>query len=266
MVSFPGLHCGSDPCSGLLQLPKDSESCSGKLCAASVRTRRKFYIARESVAAVKFYWPDLRYRLHRAWDCIKSWKLQTQLSSRIPEPVFILEALCLKALDLAMSGVLFWLCLCVLLRVGCFGLLRSGELLALERRSITRVWLVGQDPLAILAIVRPKTRAVFERSQFAVMRDLGAVLWLEWFCAGLPRATKLRPSSPWRFRQCPMMLLKCLGRETLKVNIGSLRPGVAMHYMLVGESVQILQHMGLRASDHSLHVYLQECVSIMGQS
>lgn len=268
-AAFLAYVSGMNLAEGWFQCPATVNRCLVHYIQLLFDHKAKFYLARDTVCAVQHFLPDLRFRLHRAWDCVKSWKLQTKLSSRVPLPHFALEALCLKAWDMGLGGgseVILWVCACVLLRVGFYGLLRSGELCALRRDCVSIVRLAGKAPLAIIAVIKPKTRAVYGRSQFVVIREPGTVLWLEWLCEGVQGRLKLWPSTPWRFRKILFRLLQSLGWEALKINLGSLRPGGATHYLLMGDSVQIIQHMGRWASEHSLHVYLQECIAIMVQA
>ena len=227
-------------------------------------SNQPLYVARHTVAGVQDRLPQLRGKLHRAWNAVKAWHMSLTVQSRVPFTSQILDTLFLKAVDLGLGktgGAAHWFSLAVLIKVGFFGVLRAGEVFQLRVGHVHFIKHVSLSPVAILAIVSPKTKAVFGRSQFVIVKDEATVCWLEWLCAGLPKQTKLWPSDGPKFRKMLKTLTRSLGLDHLHFSPGSLRASGATHYLVSGLSVAHIQHMGRWASERSLHVYLQEATA-----
>lgn len=70
--------------------------------------------------------------------------------------------------------------------------------------------LEGHEPLAILATLKPKTRASYGRSQYVLLWEVGVVKWLKWLCQDLAPDQKLWPGTAATFRSLLHMALSTL--------------------------------------------------------
>ena len=153
------------------------------------------YLARHAVVAIQTLLPVMHGRLHRSWHTVKSWSLQVTTKSRVPIPILILKAMVLKCLDVGLEGgrrAHSFFIMSVLLRIAFYGLLRPGELFHLLRSHI-QIVTTDLQKVAIISIIAPKTRRVFGRSQYVLIKDSATVGWIEWLIEGLPLGTRIWP-------------------------------------------------------------------------
>jgi len=232
-------------------------------------TRVKLYIARDAMVAAQTHWPHLQGNLHRAWNVLKSWRMERKVSSRTPIPYVLLQGLVLKCLDMGLSRGRWsghYIIMSVLLRVGFYGLLRAGEIYALRKRHIMVVTTTNGSKVVILAVEDPKTKHVFGRSQFVLIRDEATIKWVEWLISGLHLNTKLWPGDGNSFRRLLKSVLCAWELPESLVGPGGLRAGGASYMLLEGIDVLAIQHQGRWANTRSLSVYLQESMSFMVMS
>ena len=129
--------------------------------------------------------------------------MQVTVHSRVPIPFTLLQSLVLIALDLGLQKgkrCHLFIIMSVLLRVGFYALLRPGEIFGL-RRAHVQIVMADNKKVAIISIISPKTRRVFGRSQYVLVSDVTAVLWLEWLIEGLSPSIKLWPGDGVSFRR-----------------------------------------------------------------
>ena len=228
-------------------------------------TGGKIGLARHSILAVQTCRRELRGKLGRCWDAIKSWQLKLPLKSRVPMPELIVraffsfslaEALCApKDLDI-LSGFAFAL----LVRIGFHCLLRPAELLKLVAGDIRLPVSAFEPRVAVVRLRDPKNRSSLGRFQFVMVEDESLVAWLEWFLAGLDPLTKLWPGTPSKFAKRFAHTLARLGLYRLPLTPGCLRPGGATRRFLDGASVSTLKYRGRWKQEGSLEVHIQEAM------
>ena len=99
----------------------------------------QIWIPKHSVLAIQTWVPRLRGHLQRPWVCLRQWISELYLGSRPAlqqEILFGLFGVALDSAFLSPSHRHHWICFAVLVRVGFFGLLRPGELLALRAQDV----------------------------------------------------------------------------------------------------------------------------------
>ena len=219
-------------------------------------------MVKHAVLSVQSYFRHLRFKLPRAWDCVRSWQATRAFKSRVPISFDVLRYLFAVGLSWALEepGKACWLLpLIVLMRVSFFGLLRPGEACRLVSHDV-RFFGAESETKALLALRRPKTMLTYARSQFTVVEDISTVDWLEWLCSSLPAGCKLFPANTTGFAKWRGLLL---GRASLKgyrVTPGSLRAGGATYMIMTGMDMGRLQFRGRWLSERSLASYVQEAV------
>ena len=225
------------------------------------------WLPKHAILAVQTWIPGYRGKLHRPWDCLRTWRAQEFLGSRPPLQREILYGLFGVALDLAFAGgtnVHLWFCFGILVRVGYSALLRPGELLALRARDVLFSWdsIRGQN-VAVLALEHPKNAKAMGLSQFTTVDDPAVARWLQWLVADVPSDYSLWPSSRNAFLSCWRHALDVLGLTNLNFTPGSLRPGGATTLFLEGMEVARLKFRGRWKSESALSCYIQEAVSTL---
>jgi len=172
------------------------------------------------------------------------------------------------ALDMSTKAMdarhrLLWQSLAVVVRIAFHALLRPGEALGLTRGDVTFVTPVLRERTAVLAIRRPKTRHVMGagRSQFATVRDVSTVAWLEAFCGVLKMSDFVWPASRSTFNTMFKLVVKSAGLESCRITPASMRSGGATAEMLSGTSMEAIAFHGRWVSIASLRSYLQEGAS-----
>lgn len=223
-----------------------------------------FGTAKHAVLAVQTEAREPRGKLTRAWDSLKSRRLQLPLRHRVPIPEDVLLYAFVGALDLALRSSVQrgrLVCLAVLIRVGFYALLRPGELIGLRAGDV-RLGRPGQtDPIAIVALRGPKNRAALGRAQFTLARDVGTVRWLEWLVSDMAPEQRLWMGDAGAFRQCFKSLMHTPGLSDLGLSLASLRPGGTAWLFLQGQDVARLQRQGRWRSALSLSCYIQEVMA-----
>jgi len=228
--------------------------------------RQRLYIVRHSLVAIQNRWPHLKGNIHRSWNTLKSWRLEQRVTSRTPIPLLLLQGICLKCLDIGAAGNRWaghYFIMSVLLRIGFFGLLRAGELFALRRRHLMFSRTSSNAWVLVVSVVDPKTRAVFGRSQYVLIRDAPTVAWAFWLTRGLGENVKLWQGSGANFRKLLRALLIGWNLASDLIGPGGLRPGGASHMLLEGADVGSIQHQGRWSNSRSLSIYLQESMSCL---
>ena len=222
--------------------------------------------AKHAVLACQLRWRHLKGRLYRPWDALKSWEVQKGKQSRRPIPLELLHALVVFALASSLEdpgladlyvpcGILSW--------VAFHALLRPAELVALTVADI-----MFQDDglgtlIVVIALRNPKNRRAMGSSQFALVRHSGVAHWLRWFIQGLPRSTRLWPSSYANFNNTFKAILARMGLQDLHLTAGSLRPGGTTYLFISGHPVGEIKYQGRWRSETSLAIYVQEAMSYL---
>ena len=86
----------------------------------------KIHVARFCILGGQWHHPQLKNRLLRSWNCIKTWQRELPVNNRVPLPREALLALTVKAWSLAMAypeEAAYLVCLAVLSSVGFWALL-----------------------------------------------------------------------------------------------------------------------------------------------
>jgi hypothetical protein len=222
----------------------------------------RMYRARLLILGVQFRFPQLRGKLPRSWDCIRSWRLRLPARHRTPLPLEGLWGLFCQAWRLVIncperSGLL--VPFAVLLLVGWHGLMRPAELIGVTARDCAFV----ASGVVVIALRQPKNFATYARNQFVVIRDTTVISWLRWLLHKLPAPTKLWPSDLPRFRLVFQWVVDSLGLSGLGLLPSSLRAGGATGLFIAGVAVDRIQFMGRWKCPQTLSAYIQEAMTAL---
>ena len=222
----------------------------------------QLWLVRHSVLYIQTQWRNLRHCLPRAWDCISSWSSELPTSNRKPVPHKMLLALSVVALSWGYEGnqwsrllIIF----SVLVRIGFFSMLRTGELLRL--RVVDICVDATEQGNVVIGIRKPKNRKFMGRNQFALLEDRGTIAWLKWLIADLPSDCPLWPSNAAIFRSMFRRILSRIGLDDNLLTAGCLRPGGVTFAVLEGMEVARVKFRARWKSEASLAAYIQEAVS-----
>ena len=154
-----------------------------------------------------------------------------------------------------------WFAADILLRVMLYALLRPGELLK-ARVGDFRVFSAADGTrVGVLALLDPKTNDFLGRDQFALIRDEGAVAWMEWCCAGKDEHQFVWPIAASDLRHFAKSLFRSTFGSDTKLNLPSARPGGATHYFINGVALEQLMCWGRWKALATLKCYVQEAVA-----
>ena len=255
-------------CWAAVEWAKEAASANQVLCELIQwlhTSGHRISLARHSVLAVQSAHRELRGRLGRAWDCIKSWLLEVPLRSRIPMPHDLVRAFFAYAVARALEcgkdlETLTWFSFAVLVRLGFDCLLRPAEILKLTVADVRLPRSQYEPRVVVIRLRDTKNRASLGRFQFCMVEDPGLVSWIEWIVAGCDPQTRLWPGTATKFRKTFDLVLRCLGLARLRLTPGCLRPGGATRLFLSGLSVNQLKYKGRWRVESSLEVYVQEAM------
>ena len=220
-----------------------------------------------AIICVQHQFPQLGGCLKTAWNSIESWKLEVPLSMRPPIPFslcqiyFIVSLLCGFVLD--RRNITSWVSFGVASLVAFHGLMRPVEVEKLRRQHLLlpSAFMFGCSGVAICTVFKPKNRRFAGRIQFRLVKDPGALAWLEWLVADLPPSAPVFNVSTHVMRQRMKVVGNLLGISHLKYTPGSWRPGGATELFLSGVPVDRIKFAGGWASLATLEHYIQEASS-----
>ena len=226
----------------------------------------KISLARHGILAVQTSRREMKGKLGRAWDALKSWQLKSPLKSRVPMPETIMRAFFTFSLAEALAAskdldTLSAFSFAILVRLGFHCLLRPAEILKLTAGDVRLPVSAYEPRRAVIRLIDPKNRSSLGRFQFVMVDDEGLVSWLQWFLEGVNGSVKLWPGSSAKFTKRFRHTLARLGLSRLPITPGCLRPGGATRAFLEGASVSSLKYRGRWRQESSLEVYIQEAMS-----
>jgi hypothetical protein len=231
-------------------------------------SRAKWYIPKHAILAVQFRVPRLRHHLPCCWKALKEWEQRQGGQNRVPIPHEIMLFIFLAMLDRAMGALTAadetqWVVLAVVLRVSFHAILRPMEAMRMAPADIQFIRPPGQLLQAVIAIGAPKTRNVpgAGKTQFAVLKDAGAVLWLQHICLLRDPAAPLWPHSEHVYRQRFTDVAHHCRLHMVGLTLASYRAGGATHAFLNGDSIETIAFAGRWISSTSLRAYIQEAGS-----
>ena len=142
------------------------------------------------------------------------------------------------------------------------GVLRVGEALAAARSDLILPRDAARELLELLQIRLPKTRGRAARHQSSRIEPDDVVLLLDLAFRRLNPDERLWPWSPSKLRRRFALLLAALGiadsQGCSHVNLSSLRPGGATHWLAQTEDAEFVRPRGRWLSTRVLEIYLQE--------
>ena len=223
----------------------------------------KISLARHGILSIQTSRRELKGKLGRAWDALKSWQLKQPLKSRVPMPEILMRAFFIFSLVEAMVAgkdldTLSSFSFALMIRIGFHCLLRPAELLKLTAGDIRLPASAYEPRRAVIRLKDPKNRSSLGRFQFVMVEDESLVAWLEWYLAGVSESTKLWPGTPAKFSKRFRHTLSRLGLHRFPLTPGCLRPGGATRAFLDGMSISSLKYRGRWRQESSLEVYIQE--------
>ena len=225
----------------------------------------KIALARHGILSVQTARRELKGKLGRAWDALKSWQLRSPLKSRVPMPEVLMRAFFTFSLAEALASskdldTLSGFGFALMIRLGFHCLLRPAELLKLTAGDIRLPTSAYEPVRAVVRLKDPKNRSSLGRFQFCMVEDESLVAWLQWYLRGVNESTKLWPGTPAKFTKRFRHTLARLGLARLPLTPGCLRPGGATRMFLDGSSVSQLKYRGRWRQESSLEVYIQEAM------
>ena len=225
----------------------------------------KIGLGRHAILAVQTSRRELRGKLGRAWDTIKSWQLKLPLKSRAPIPEDLLRAMFGFSIAEGLSAskdldVLTAFAFAILLRIGFHCLLRPAELLKLTVGDVRLPVSAYEPNIAVIKLRDPKNRATLGRFQFVMVTDESLVAYLQWFLKGVEPHVHLWPGTSSKFSKQFSKVLARLGLHRLPLTPGCLRPGGATRLFLSGIGINALKYRGRWRQEGSLEVYIQEAM------
>lgn len=222
----------------------------------------KLWLVRHAVLYVQTQWRSLRYSLPRAWDCLSSWGDMEPGQNRNPAPFKVMLAMAITALSWGLEKNQWFRLLIIfsiLLRVGFFATLRTGEMLRIKVSDLC--FDATENDTVVIGLRRPKNRKHMGQNQFALLEDAATVQWLKWLVTDMPPEMSLWPSNAAYFRTLFRRVLTRIGLEEKLLTPGSLRPGGVTYAVLGGMEVARLKFRARWKSEASLACYVQETVS-----
>jgi len=227
-----------------------------------------FNRTKHAILAVQHKFRNHKGKLGQAWDTLETWLQQHPYRPRPPMPHLCMQAVCCLVRVFAMFGQSssvrhMLLVFAALMEAGFYGLLRSGELMALTRANLVlpQDGLWDDNEFAIVTIDAPKNRRQLGMTQFAMVRSQEATQWLAYVFGHYQPHQKLWPWAPIRFRTILRNALSRLGLDQLGLNTSSLRAGGATWMFVRGTEISRLKFYGRWASEKTLAHYVQEAVS-----
>jgi len=258
-------HARGQPLTQLLSAPVALDAYLAQYFSAAQAAGVQCYVAKHAVLHLEYEHRHLRRQLPRGWDSIRAWEAAAGWKPRPPLTEALMLDVFLAGLDLGLarggpSGYLYVAC-AVLLRVVFYALLRPGELLKAKVNGFCLQPQVHGPSVGVFVITDPKNKSHFGRTQFSVIRDAGATVWLQWILVGRVGEDRLWPSTGYSLRGIARAIFETCGLEVRNFNLSSCRPGGATHFFLQGTPVDHLQFWGRWKAPGTLRSYLQEGMS-----
>lgn len=231
-----------------------------------------FLKARHALLSVQYVCRHAKGKMKGSWDAIESWQHELEVSMRPPMPLLVLEVLVglARVLGFAqlesgchqLAGEYF--AFAIVLDAAFFALLRPGEMFALSSDVIALPEQHGlSGEFAVVAIEKTKNPRSFGRKQFAVVRHARPTRWLSWALAGRPKAFRLWPWTPTRFRKRLAFLSEELGLTQCGLVPGSARAGGTTHFYLEGVDPGRLRFWCRHGAEQTLNHYVQEATATL---
>ena len=205
-------------------------------------------LASDTLAALQDQDPHLKGRLQISWRLLKTWHSREIPSRAPPFPEFLLHCLVGWALHQQKFGF------AVSLLVGFYGLLRTGELLALQKRHIS---FSVQSGVAVITLGFTKGgKRLGVAESVTLTHELALNFLRRWLTLASDHQGFASTASSWRttFAQG----LKALRLEDFEFRPYSLRRGGATWYFSKFNSLDRVMIMGRWQAARTARIYLNE--------
>ena len=222
-------------------------------------TRQPLAHARCAVLAAQHARRQLRGKLGRAWDSVRSWQNGVDTKTRTPILEEVLLPLCRWALA---CGLLLhpaeasdWIQYSIYLRLCFFGLLRPGEGASLRVADV-KIGLQSGRPYAVVVAANAKNKAALGKKHMVIIDNALTVEWLRWWLVG---------RSSWSLVfDAGYARLRCLHRRACArlglpgFTLGGLRAGGATTMFMRTRNMAWVKYHGRWAAERTLAHYIQE--------
>ena len=220
--------------------------------------------AKHAVLFIQICRPRLRNRLQQTWTALKAWEEQTSSQLRSPLPAALLVAILCQARRSGWNSPseknqVEWYAFAALIGLGFFGLLRPGELLALQVEDIglPNSLSLGSD-CVVARIAAPKNSRQMGIHQFTTVSQPDVVNWIAWLVSVKRRQSdRLWHSSPQKFRVLFKTVCEKLGLSACRFSPASLRAGGATFLVDQGVEISKIRFLGRWSHLRSLEHYVQ---------
>lgn len=200
------------------------------------------------LSGLQMYFPMVRKRLNSAWRMFRIWKKHERRLQATPIPPGLLRGLMGYCL---LKGHLTFL---VLLCLGYFGLLRTGELLGLRRQDLQLC-----DGCALVFLGNTKGGSRENKDEHIVIRQPQALAVVKAYLRSRGRPEEhIWPSSGQHFRSCFASLLQHFGADNLGFRAYSLRRGGATSLYRQGWPTENTLILGRWKSTTSARTYIDD--------
>ena len=212
-------------------------------------------LASDTLAALQDHDPRLRGHLQVSWRLLKTWHSHEIPGRAPPFPEYILH--CLVGWALMRQNFNF----AVSLLVGFYGILRTGELLALEKRHISFSVQSGVAVLTLGYTKGGKRLGVCE--SVTLTHDVALKFLRQWLA--LSSDTQKFCSSPARWRSTFSEGLRELKLTDFEFRPYSLRRGGATWYFTKYNSLDKVMVMGRWQAARTARLYLNESLATLAE-
>ena len=199
----------------------------------------------DTLCAVQHFCPWVKRRLPESWRLFSIWKKVEKPMQALPLTLVMAKAFVVRALETNQLE------LALLILLGFWGLLRTGELLSLRTDHL--VWGNGN---IVLQLLETKTGIRHGFDENVVLRDPRVTTLVEDLCRCLPPSRLIWPKSAQAFRKAFHSLVLFFQLESFFIRPYSLRRGGATHaFRQTGLMEQVLI-LGRWTSNHAARRYI----------
>eukprot|EP00438_Fugacium_kawagutii_P007015 Skav233751 [mRNA] locus=scaffold1792:258064:264229:- [translate_table: standard] len=208
----------------------------------------------DALSGMHHFWPELKGRLREAWRLFKSWR-RIETPTRAPP----ITAIIVRAF-IGRAVLNNQLAFATLVAIGFHGLLRTGELLALQFRDLELNRTCG-----IISLRATKSGQRTNTLEAVAIRDPLTLQLLDTLCAvaGTSPGNPLWPHSGQAFRETFRKYCQFFRLCHLLFKPYSLRRGGATHLLQAGVPMEAILLKGRWKSVQVARLYLQDALALL---
>ena len=241
-----------------LQLPRQKEALDPLVCeylehlwsSGSGRA-----LASDCLAGLQNETPRLRGHLQGAWRLMKAWHMNEIPSRAPPLPIFVLQAMIGWALFHGHGSF------AVSLIVGFFGMLRTGEILALRRNHFSGT--SGSTKIVVSLGLTKSGRRSGAAESIVLAHDVAVKFVHRWMSLGSSFTPLTGPPAQWR--KLFNSALSALKLDSFGFRPYSLRRGGATWWFSRHGSLDRILIMGRWAAPKTARIYLNDGLAVLAE-